>query len=133
MDGDATVAAGDGAVVNCDEDGDRFAKIGGVCGGLDCDDTDRRVRPDQDFTTFAPIAGSGPGKNGDWNCSGEVEVRGEVGVNASCPGSAFLGCAKEGFVAAAPACGTNARYVKCTVKGLGCTKSFDQLLPVACR
>jgi len=130
IDGDANIVV-DGQVVNCDEDGDKFAKVGGGCGGFDCDDTNANVRPDQDYNTLAPLPGSGPGKGGDWNCRNGVEIQGTQNVG-DCPNVA-LGCAKEGWVGAV-ACGTTSHYVKCEVDGLGCRKSVDdRLRPVGCR
>ncbi len=133
LDGDAAIVTQDGAVINCDEDGDRFAKIGGSCGGLDCDDTNSNVRPNQDYTTLTPLPGTGPGRGGDWNCNGEIEVFGNRGVNPACGGTTATGCVVEGYVADAPACGGTSRYVKCTANGLFCAKTFDQPLPVSCR
>lgn len=132
IDGDATVTAPDGQVVNCDEDGDSFAKTGGVCGGFDCDDQNGNVRPNQAFTTFPPLAGSGPGKGGDWNCNGKVEYELRVGVDDRCPLLAF-GCGYAGFVAADPKCGSNARFVACTKAGIGCSRTTDVMRIVGCR
>ncbi len=132
-DGDANVVGTDGEVVNCDEDKDSYRKIGGSCGGPDCDDTNMNVRPNQDYNTLAPIPGSGPGKGGDWNCNGAVEVFGNRGVDPTCPGLVATGCVKEGFEAVSPVCGSMSRYVKCTASTLGCAKTFDQMLPVSCR
>ncbi len=132
IDGDATVTAPDGQVVNCDEDGDMFAKIGGFCGGFDCDDQNANVRPNQSFATFPPLPGTGPGKGGDWNCNGKVEYELRVGVDERCPFLAF-GCGYAGFVANDPKCGSNARFVACTKAGLGCSKTTDVMRIVGCR
>jgi hypothetical protein len=131
IDGDATVTAPDGQVVNCDEDGDRFAKTG-VCGGFDCDDQNANVRPNQAFATFPPLAGSGPGKGGDWNCNGTVEYELRVGVDDRCPLLAF-GCGYAGFVANDPKCGSDARFVTCSKVGFGCSKTTDVMRVVGCR
>lgn len=131
IDGDATVVAPDGQVVNCDEDGDLFAKTGGVCGGFDCDDQNGNVRPNQTFNTLAPIPGSGPGKGGDWNCNGTVEYELRVGVDDRCP-VLSLGCGYAGFVGT-PTCGSRARFVACTKVGLGCSKTTDVMRDVGCR
>lgn len=131
IDGDAAITAPDGQVVNCDEDNDRFAKVGGVCGGFDCDDSNGNVRPDRDFNTLTPIPGTGPGKGGDWNCNGTVEYELKVGVDERCP---LLGLACEaGFVNAQPTCGSMARFVVCEKNGLGCRKASDTLRAVGCR
>lgn len=132
IDGDATVVAPDGQVVNCDEDGDLFAKTGGLCGGFDCDDQNRNVRPNQTFNTLAPIPGSGPGKGGDWNCNGTVEYELRVGVDDRCPLLSF-GCGYAGFVDRTPPCGSKARFVTCTRVGLGCSKTTDVMRDVGCR
>lgn len=132
IDGDATVTAADGQVVNCDEDGDRFAKTGGVCGGFDCDDQNANVRPNQAFATFPPLPGSGPGKGGDWNCNGKVEYELRVGVDDRCPLLAF-GCGYAGFVDNNPKCGSDARFVACTKAGFGCSRTVDVMRVVGCR
>lgn len=128
FDGDANVTAPDGAVVNCDVDRDGFIQAGGVCGGNDCDDKSANVRPNQDFNTFEPIPGTGAGKNGDWNCNGEVEIKGNTGQNANC-----VPCSGAGFVEDKPRCGSQARYVKCSPRDIiGCDKS-DGVAYVECR
>jgi hypothetical protein len=132
VDGDAMVTAPDGQVVDCDEDRDRFAKVGGVCGGFDCNDQNGNVRPDQGFTTLAPVAGSGPGTRGDWNCNGTVEYELKVGVDERCPILAFA-CGQAGFVSPNPTCGSMARFVVCEKDGLGCKKTVDVQRPVGCR
>lgn len=133
VDGDATVTAPDGQVVDCDEDKDRYLKSGGVCGGFDCNDQNGNVRPDREYNTLAPLPGSGPGTNGDWNCNGAVEYQLKVGVNPSCPSILGGGCANAGFVDPQPTCGSNARYVECTQAGIACNKTKDTMQPVACR
>lgn len=133
IDGDATVTLPDGEVVNCDEDNDTYAKVGGSCGGFDCNDKNRDVRPNQGFNTLTPVAGDGsPGTNGDWNCNGTIERELKFNVDPSCPSLLGGGCANEGFVGE-PACGTTARYVRCTPVTLGCNKSLDTTRPVACK
>jgi hypothetical protein len=133
IDGDATVTLPDGEVVNCDEDNDTYAKVGGSCGGFDCNDKNRDVRPNQGFNTLAPIPGDGsPGTNGDWNCNGTVERELKFNVDPSCPSLLGGGCANEGFVGV-PACGSMARYVRCVPVPLGCSKNLDTLQPVACK
>lgn len=133
IDGDATVTLPDGEVVNCDEDNDTYAKVGGSCGGFDCNDKNRDVRPNQGFNTLAPVPGDGgPGTNGDWNCNGTVERELNFNVDPSCPSLLGGGCTNEGFVGV-PACGSTARYVKCTPVPLGCSKTLDTTRPVACK
>lgn len=133
IDGDATVMAPDGQVVDCDEDKDRYLKAGGVCGGFDCNDQNGNVRPDREFNTLAPVPGTGPGTNGDWNCNGTVEYQLKVGVNPNCPSLFGGGCANAGFVDTQPACGSSSRYVECTQAGIMCNKTTDTTRPVACR
>ncbi len=130
LDGDANIVI-DGQVVNCDEDDDKFPKIGGGCGGFDCDDKNPDVRPDRDFNTLTPLPGTGPGKGGDWNCRNGVEIQGGT-VADDCP-AINLNCAREGFLGPAP-CGGFGRYIKCEPAGAGCTRTIDDRnRPVGCR
>jgi len=132
LDGDANVTLADGAVVNCDEDNDRFPAVGGRCGGFDCNDTNATVRPNQIFNASAPIPGDGgPGTLGDWNCNGTVEREFETNVSRSCPSLAGLGCAKEGWEGV-PACGSVAVFVRCTPTFLGCNSSTE-MRTVSCK
>lgn len=130
IDGDANIVV-DGQVVNCDEDDDKFPKIGAGCGGFDCDDKNPDVRPDRDFNTLAPLPGTGPGKGGDWNCRNGVEIQGGT-VTEDCPLTA-LGCAREGFIGQVT-CGGMGRYIKCEPAGAGCNRVIDdRTRPVGCR
>src|SRR5215472_12325319 len=58
----------DGPVTSCDQDNDGFLAVG-VCGGIDCCDTDPSAHPgQQSFFTFATACGGY-----DYNCDGDEE------------------------------------------------------------
>jgi hypothetical protein len=95
---------------DCDEDGfNDLDKPGceSAGGDKDCDDTEPRARPNQDWIDTAPASAG----NGDWNCNGKLEKRFKTGE--SCASGLSIGCAgREGF-RENPACGEEGAYVVC--------------------
>lgn len=124
----------------CSCDGDDDGEPAIACGGRDCNDNDKRVRPTADFLPDAPIVTmtDGPGANGDWNCDGKVEKKLPVGLKCtagigSCTGSVTnQGAGLEGF-ADDPPCGGSGTYYKCVVEGLSCVMKAQGSMVQACK
>jgi len=90
--------------VGCDFDGDLHER--GACGGLDCDDNDARVHPEQTefFATPRSIGGF------DFDCSGAAEHK--TPTSCACSGHALL--VPTGEVG----CGVNGQLRSCWWAGL---------------
>lgn len=100
---------------DCDKDGFKTKDAScGMTGGNDCDDTDNRAKPGQNFLTEQATKDT----KGDWNCDGNPE-RLIQNVNVTCGGatdSCPLG--KDGLRSDIP-CGALGEYVYCKPNGLG--------------
>jgi hypothetical protein len=109
---------------SCDQDGDGHLAAGAPCFGDDCCDTDPNAYPGQTayFSTPSQCGGF------DYDCDGASTP--QYGL-ANCAW-AGLGCAGDGFVAAA-ACGATAPFSVCASTGLlTCAASVGSLTQ-ACR
>ncbi|MDB4942132.1 MAG: hypothetical protein JWP97_1666 [Labilithrix sp.] len=110
---------------DCDKDGHKSREAG--CGGDDCDDTDPRANPDQNFRKDLATKTT----MGDWNCDGKTE-RVITSVNVTC--SAACPSGREGLAADIP-CGTFGEYITCqsALGGLGCQQSDSGVRQQECR
>jgi hypothetical protein len=112
---------------DCDKDGYKARDAG--CGGDDCDDTDPRAHPGQNFLTDVATADT----KGDWNCNG-IPERLIQNVNVVC-GGATGSCAggKQGLAADIP-CGTFGQYVVCKPGfPVGCNQADSGVAQQECR
>jgi hypothetical protein len=102
----------------CDCDGDGYLAKTATCGGNDCDDSDRRVHPKQDFVDEPPESGH----TGDWDCSGGIEK--QYVHKLDCKTLLGLECnaSAQGFVDDPP-CGALADYYQCAPTLLACEPS----------
>jgi hypothetical protein len=104
-----------GTQPNCDQDGDGFKSD--VCeGGVDCNDANDDVNPDQIAYQTEPHNQDG---SFDWNCDRVTEKDGPV---VECPAVAPEACPMEQGFLDDVACGFEARWGACTedATGLGC-------------
>lgn len=120
------------AANDCDCDNDGFndlTKLGCADAGgeNDCDDTDQRVRPNQQFLEI-PNAPRG----GDWNCKNGVEKA--FYTNVGCGLLALGACNGVNGFKVDPACGAEAQYVTCkTSLGLLCGEGTVVTKKQACK
>jgi len=116
---------------DCDDDGyNDLTKAGCADAGgpNDCDDTDTRTHPNQDFVSEP---GEAP-RNGDWNCVNGVEKLYPTGV--SCGLLALGACAGVQGFSGDPACGVEGAYTGCKVQaGLFCVAAPTSPRKQACR
>jgi hypothetical protein len=98
----------------CDQDEDGYQAIGGMCGGGDCDDQDKRAYPGEpNYLTALPRATT---MYGDWNCNHIVEK--EFAINVDCTTS-ILRCGTTNGFTGDPPCGTYGTFVQCVTMNLG--------------
>lgn len=107
------------AVDDCDCDDDGYfdlTKLGCAAkadgGPGDCDDSDTRFRPDQEYVKI-----QNPPNAGDWNCDGTVENY-YKNTNVVCAGVLDANCAKKQGFTGKPGCGEAGDYVHCGAGGL---------------
>lgn len=91
----------------CDCDNDGFESTS--CGGPDCDDFDKNVRPDQ--TAYFSHPAPNPGIGFDYNCDGQLD-RAPEDVLLNC---SLLLCGEggQGFSGAVPDCGQPGTWSAC--------------------
>lgn len=102
----------------CDGDGDGYNDLtkpgcADAGGASDCDDSDPRTHPNQDYLPDLPVAP----RLGDWNCVKGVEKL--YATNVTCGSLSLFGCSSAGFEGAVD-CGKEGSFVQCTAQGLVC-------------
>lgn len=112
----------------CDRDRDGFRAIPPPCNGNDCDDTDPRAHPGQDFLTDLitdPLLG-------DWNCDDELETQ-YKGWFVVCEKLGESLCGKASGFLGSPDCGEIDTYVHCGLIGNACAVMSTTVVRQACR
>lgn len=117
-----TTTGGEGGC--CDCDGDNQDAVG-LCGGMDCDDGDKKAYAGQPvyYTTPSPTQGF------DWDCNGVPEPDPALTEPVQC-GLIGLPCdkAKTGFLGnTVPACGEAGNWGTCKGTLLPCTEQIIEV------
>lgn len=112
-------ADAEGGFYNCDKDGDKVFASGAPCGGLDCNDNNKDVYPDENrpYSTLPPLGGSPPGNGGDWDCNGQVDKQYKTKIE--CGGLTNGFCTITMGFTGDPACGTAGEFITCAKNNLG--------------
>jgi hypothetical protein len=107
-------ATGTGGCCDCDHD--TYAAEG-LCGGMDCDDTDKRVYPGEPIYYAVPS----PNVGFDWDCSGTVEPDPMLNVAVDCNTLPLPCPSTTGFLMTTPPpCGQSGPWGTCKQSGLSC-------------
>lgn len=121
--GDARSAPAPDAAPPCaDTDGDGFfvpRDADADCGPLDCDDTDRRVRPDQTGAFTTPTASG----NFDYDCDGDETPLADTERGGDCRQEIFGPCEGTGWLDQVPACGETGTWHRCEASLLSCDET----------
>ncbi len=120
---------------DCDKDGfSSKARPGCVdaSGADDCDDSDSRTHPTQDFLRDPAV----PPRNGDWDCSGKVDKLRE-NFNCASQSAVLADCSAYGGFTAPVACGAKGSWLPCAnpplLGSLNCVNGIAFELTQVCK
>jgi hypothetical protein len=121
-----TGTGGEGGCCDCDGDG---ALAEGVCGGMDCDDHDKRAYPGEQV--YYGFPNPDPAIGFDWDCNGVPEPNPALSKAVDCPPVGLPCPAGIGFLdKTPPPCGESKPWGSCNQDGLGCVKAVIEAAKV---